>query len=60
MLITDGQQRLRTLQYFYAGIFQGRQFRLVDVQAQFEDKVYKTLEEGTDVASMIRSSKQQS
>jgi hypothetical protein len=60
MLITDGQQRLRALQYFYAGIFQGREFKLVDVQAQFEGRTYKTLEEGTDFASTIRSSKQQS
>jgi Protein of unknown function DUF262 len=46
MLIIDGEQRLRTLQFFYAGIFQGREFKLVDVQAQFEGSTYKTLEEG--------------
>jgi hypothetical protein len=45
MLIIDGQQRLRTLQFFYQGVFEGREFRLKDVQPQFEDKTYRTLEE---------------
>jgi hypothetical protein len=42
-LVLDGQQRLRTLQGFYAGVFQGIQFKLDSVQAQWVDKTYKTL-----------------
>jgi hypothetical protein len=59
MLIIDGQQRLPTLQHFYDGVFQGREFKLVDAQAQFKDRTYKTLEEGTDFAWTIQLSAQQ-
>ena len=47
LLVIDGQQRLRTLQYFYSGVFepQGCAFRLRQVQKQFEGKTYKTLRE---------------
>lgn len=45
LLVIDGQQRLRTLQFFCTGIFQKREFQLKDVQSQFEGKTYKTLEE---------------
>ncbi len=44
-LVIDGQQRLKSLQFFYMGIFQGREFQLKDVQQQFEGKTYKTLKE---------------
>ena len=44
MLIIDGQQRLKTLQFFYKGIFCGREFRLKDVQSRFEGKTYSTLD----------------
>ncbi len=44
LLIIDGQQRLRTLQYFYNGIFKGKEFALKDVQARYKDKTFKTLE----------------
>src|SRR5206468_12424422 len=45
LLVIDGQQRLRTLEYFYDGIFRptGRQFALQGVQPQFEGKTYRTL-----------------
>lgn len=45
LLVIDGQQRLRTLQYFYEGIFarSGREFALADVQTQFKGITYKTL-----------------
>lgn len=45
LLVIDGQQRLRSLLYFYEGIFgdSGKEFALVGVQEQFENKTYKTL-----------------
>ena len=46
LLIIDGQQRLKTLQYFYRGIFHnGREFMLQHVQERFEGKTIRTLEE---------------
>jgi len=47
LLVIDGQQRLRTLQYFYDGIFHNtkREFALKDVQAQYEGVTYKLLSE---------------
>jgi len=44
LLIIDGQQRLRSLQYFYSGLFKGKEFRLTDVQPRYEGKTYKTLD----------------
>lgn len=44
LFIIDGQQRLRTLQYFYEGIFHGKEFALRGVQEQYEGKTHKTLE----------------
>src|SRR5277367_2312529 len=45
LLVIDGQQRLRTLQYFYRGIFADskREFSLKGVQPQFEGLTYKSL-----------------
>jgi hypothetical protein len=45
LLVIDGQQRLRTLQYFYEGVFAdtGRQFALKGVQSQFQNATYKSL-----------------
>ncbi len=45
LLVVDGQQRLRTLQYFYEGLFvpSKREFTLRNVQTQFEGKTYKSL-----------------
>src|SRR3990172_7472268 len=45
LLVIDGQQRLKTLQFFYQGVFEGREFTLRDVQPQFDGKSYRTLEE---------------
>ncbi len=46
-LVIDGQQRLRTLQYFYDGIFTPlkRSFSLTGVQPRFAGLTYKTLED---------------
>jgi uncharacterized protein with ParB-like and HNH nuclease domain len=51
LLVIDGQQRLKSLQFFYDGYFnpqsdgRKRVFKLTDVQAQYEDKTYQTLDE---------------
>lgn len=47
MLVIDGQQRLRTLQFFYNGIFKptDKAFRLRGVQARYQGKSYDTLSE---------------
>jgi len=50
LLVIDGQQRLKTLQFFYDGCFtpkedakRKRVFELIGVQEQFEGKTYETL-----------------
>lgn len=43
MLVIDGQQRLKTLQFFKEGIFEERKFRLIDVNDTYLNKTYKTL-----------------
>ncbi|MCG8349494.1 MAG: DUF262 domain-containing protein, partial [Chloroflexales bacterium] len=44
LLVIDGQQRLRSLEYFYEGIFRNeREFTLKGVQPEFEGKTYETL-----------------
>ena len=50
LLVIDGQQRLRTLQYFYEGVFgpesprlSGRKFALTNVTEAFEGKTCVTL-----------------
>lgn len=52
LLVIDGQQRLKTLQFFYNGVFNPklgqktqRMFTLVGVQRKFEGRTYDTLEE---------------
>ncbi|MGD2086649.1 MAG: DUF262 domain-containing protein [Candidatus Aminicenantes bacterium] len=42
--VIDGQQRLKTLQFFYQGIFEGKEFLLKGVQNQFAGKKYNNLE----------------
>ncbi len=42
-LVVDGQQRLRTLQYFYEGVFLEKKFRLVGVRPEWEGKTYDEL-----------------
>jgi len=51
-LVIDGQQRLRTLQFFYAGFFNpkddkktSRKFKLTEVQKRFEGMTYDRLSE---------------
>jgi hypothetical protein len=43
-LVIDGQQRLRTLQAFYDGIFRGREFKLQGVAAPWLNRTYITLD----------------
>jgi hypothetical protein len=43
-LVLDGQQRLKTLQYFYSGVFQGKEFVLEGVQDKWRGRTYKTLD----------------
>jgi hypothetical protein len=43
-VIVDGQQRLKSLQFFYEGTFRERKFRLVDVHPRWKGKTYKELD----------------
>lgn len=43
-LVIDGQQRLRTLQMFYAGVFGDKKFRLVGIREPWLNKSYDELE----------------
>ena len=50
LLVIDGQQRLKTLQFFYDGFFnpqedakRKRVFELIEVQKQFQGKTYENL-----------------
>lgn len=54
--VIDGQQRLKTLQFFYEGFFNPHQndekkqvFKLVKVQKKFEGRTYATLDENDRV-----------
>ncbi len=42
-LVVDGQQRLRSLQYFYSGLFGDKAFKLIGVRSQWEGKGYEQL-----------------
>jgi len=42
-LVVDGQQRLRTLQYFYEGLFLEKKFRLIGVRDEWDAKTYDEL-----------------
>ena len=44
-LIIDGQQRLKTIQFFYDGTFLEKRFRLTNVSKQWAGKTYDDLEE---------------
>jgi hypothetical protein len=44
-LIVDGQQRLKTIQFFYEGTFLEKRFRLTNVSEQWVGKTYEELEE---------------
>jgi hypothetical protein len=52
LLVIDGQQRLKSLQFFYEGFFNPKSedekkqvFKLVGVQENFEGKTYQTLDD---------------
>jgi hypothetical protein len=52
LLVIDGQQRLRSLQFFYNGVFNPKEgnttqrvFKLTKVQPKYEGLTYETLEE---------------
>jgi len=42
-LVLDGQQRLKTLESFYSGLFQGKEYILENVREKWVGKTYKTL-----------------
>lgn len=44
MEIIDGQQRLKTLEYFYANEFKGNIFKLTGVTKPYNGKTYKSLD----------------
>jgi hypothetical protein len=44
-LVLDGQQRLRTLEHFFDGLHDGREFTLSNVATQFKALTYKSLPE---------------
>jgi uncharacterized protein with ParB-like and HNH nuclease domain len=44
LLVIDGQQRLKSLHYFYDGNIEEKVFRLKEVQTRFEGKTYKELD----------------
>jgi len=44
LLVIDGQQRLKTLQFFYEGTFGEKRFRLKEVVSEFDGKTYATLD----------------
>jgi hypothetical protein len=43
LLVIDGQQRLKSLLFFYDGVFRGKEFSLKGVNKDFEGATYKTL-----------------
>ncbi len=47
LLVIDGQQRLRSLEFFYDGVFTptGKEFALQGVQKRFKGRTYKTLDD---------------
>ncbi len=45
LMVIDGQQRLKSLQFFYQGTLQGNKFRLQGVSKEFEGVAYDTLED---------------
>lgn len=57
-LIVDGQQRLKSLHYFYEGTFRERKFRLLDVNDHWNDTTYGDLDEddGSTMPSFTRRS----
>ena len=44
-LVLDGQQRLKTLEYFYKGMHNGREFSLKNVAPEYDGLTYSTLDQ---------------
>jgi len=44
LLVIDGQQRLKSLQFFYNGLINEKKFRLIEVQERFNNKTYEELD----------------
>ena len=42
-LVIDGQQRLKSLEFFFGGLFNGREFRLRGLDSEWDGKTYSTL-----------------
>ena len=45
LVVIDGQQRLKSLLYFYEGVLLGKEFKLQGVTKEFEDLTYRSLED---------------
>jgi len=45
LIVLDGQQRLRTLQAFYSGVHEGREYRLKHAQIPFTGLTYRELDD---------------
>ena len=43
-LVLDGHQRLYTLQAYYAGVIKGKEYRLINVQERFQNKLFRDLD----------------
>ena len=43
-LVLDGHQRLYTLRAYYEGVINGKEYRLVNVQPRFKNKLFKDLD----------------
>lgn len=51
LLVLDGQQRLRTLQAFYKGVHDKREYFLKHVQDPFKGRTYEALEDDRSPAT---------
>lgn len=45
LMVIDGQQRLKSLRFFYDGVLHGKEFKLHGVTKEFEGLTYRTLED---------------
>lgn len=45
-LVLDGQQRLKTLEGYYRGVLEGKEFKLETVQERFKGRGYDDLDDG--------------
>lgn len=45
LMVIDGQQRLKSLRFFYEGVLHGREFKLHGVSQEFENLTYRALED---------------